>query len=203
MKLSFEDFWNKLVENDPWYDQMKMRYCRKDLKGVANECFIFLLASEQRWLAQDFQDFRRCYQNFLNKSKDLEHRPQLQQVETEPEKKSDPPLTGEARLAWLKKWEQKVKESKMTSCVVKLTHKQIADEGDWLPKKPEPYPATNEFEVKKRLLHQLYILNNYEPRTGDKLPTWQEEEEWRTDHEFELEELWQEKKILMLNSQKI
>jgi hypothetical protein len=194
MKLSFEDFWNKLVENDLWFDQTKMRFCRKDLRGVANECFIFLLASEQRWALQDYQDFRRCYQSFLMKSKDIEHRPQLQQVETRPEKKGEPPLTGDARMKWIKEWEKVVRSGQMNSCAVKLTYKEIADEGDWLPKKPAPYPSTNEFEVKKRYFHQIYVMSNYEAHTGDKLKTWKPEGEWLTDNEFELEQDWEEKK---------
>lgn len=200
MKLSFEQFWNKLVEHDIWYDQMKMRFCRKNLKQVANDCYLFLLASEQRWLAQDYQDFRRCYQSFLSKAPDEIVRPQLQQVETEPQKKSDPPCTGEARMNWIKEWEKVVKESTMVNGVTKLTHKQIADEGDWLPKKPAPYPSTNENAIRERVFHTAYIEANYDPQTGNKLLTWKEEETWIQENEFELMEIWNEKKkeILIL-----
>ena len=98
MKLTFEQFWTKLIEHEIWYDQMKMRFNRKDLKGVANNCFIFLIASEQRWLAQDYQDFRKCYQSFLMKSPDQLIKPQLQQVEVKEVTHSEPILTGEEKL---------------------------------------------------------------------------------------------------------
>lgn len=197
--INFEDFWLKLQENEPWFDQIKMRFCRKDLKPVANECFIFLLALEQRWAAQDYQDFRKCYQSFLTKAPDKPVAPQLQQTEVKEEKKSDPPLTGEARMAWIKKWEAEVKGSPMMqTCAVKLTYKQIADEGDWLPKKPAPYPSSSHAEVKKRLFHLIYLRNNFD-REGGKLPTWKEESEWSEENSFELEEIWQEQLKQMIN----
>lgn len=199
MKLSFEEFWNKLVEHDIWYDQMKMRFFRKNLKQVANDCFIFLLASEQRWATQDYQDFRRCYQSFLAKAPDEVVRPQLQQEEVKSDKVQAPPLTGEARMNWIKEWEKVVKESTMVNGVTKLTHKQIADEGDWLPKKPAPYPKTNEFAIQQRVFHAAYIESNYDPQTGNKLLTWKDEETWTHDHEFELMEIWNEKKKELFN----
>lgn len=199
MKLSFEQFWNKLVEHEIWYDQMKMRFYRKNLKQAANDCYLFLLASEQRWIAQDYQDFRRCYQSFLSKAPDEVVRPQLQQTETEPLKKSEPPLTGEARMKWIKEWEKVVRESKMVNGVTKLTHKQIADEGDWLPKKPAPYPKTNENAIRERVFHAAYIESNYDPQSGHKLLTWKDEETWVQEHEFELMEIWNEKKKELFN----
>lgn len=179
MSVSFEDFWNKLVDHEIWYDQMKMRFFRKDLKGVANDCFIFLLASKQRWDAQDYQDFRKCYQSFLMKSKDMEQKPILQQVEQKTEEPEAEIVTGEKRKQYIDQWLELVKTGPaLQSNAVKLTYKEIADEGDWLPKKPAPYPSCSESEVKKRLLHLEYIKQNYDPRTQDPLSTWMSEEEW-------------------------
>lgn len=197
--MTFEQFWDKLVEHEIWYDQMKMRFYRKNLKQVANDCYLFLLASEQRWLTQDYQDFRRCYQSFLSKAPDEIVRPQLQQVDTEPKKQSAPPLTGEERLAWIKKWESEVKKSQMVNGVTKLTHKQIADEGDWLPKKPAPYPSTNENAIRERVFHTAYIESNYDPVSGNKLLCWKDEETWIHEHEFDLMEIWNEKKKELFN----
>lgn len=179
MKLTFEEFWNKLIEHEIWFDQIKMRFLRKDLKGVANQCFIFLLASEQRWLAQDYQDFRKCYQSFLMKSPDIQVRPQLQQDEKKEEVSSEPIVTGEKRDQYINQWLQSVKEMKVVSAVPKLSHKEIADEGDWLPKKPAPYPMCNAAEVVKMELHLAYIKQNYDARTGEKLACWMPEGEWK------------------------
>ena len=194
MKLTFEQFYAKLIEHEIWYDQMKMRFFLKDLKGVANDCFIFLLASEQRWNAQDYQDFRKCYQNFLSKSPDMVVKPQLQQVEVKEEKQGEPPLTGEERDKRIAEWLAAVKAQRLTNPVPKLSRKQIAEEGDWLPKKAANYPKASEGELKRSFIHQLYIKHNYDTttRTIETLPGWKEEKEWITENEFELHEMWQE-----------
>jgi len=192
MKLTFEQFYAKLIEHEIWFDQMKMRFYRKDLKDVANQCFIFLLASEQRWAAQDYQDFRKCYQSFLSKSPDMVVKPQLQQVEVKEESTSEPILTGEERERKINEWLQAVKSVQTVNPVPKLSRKQIIEEGDWLPKKQLPHPSTSVGEVKKRFIHQLYIKHNYDPRTTDKVTGWMPEEQWKEENEYELNELWQE-----------
>lgn len=153
--MNFESFWDKLVENEIWFDQMKMRYFRKDLRGVANECFIFLLASEQRWKSQDYQDFRRCFQSFLNKAPDMVVRPQLQQVE---EKKQEPEIeiSEEEKKRRYQEWYDAVTKVENNFKVPKLTKKQIAEEGDWLPKKTQAtYTPDNDvylFNLKEEIL---------------------------------------------------
>jgi hypothetical protein len=180
MNDSFEQFWDKLVEHEVWYDQMKMRFFRKDMKEAAKDTYIFLLASENRWACQDYQDFRKCYHNFLKNAKDKPQGPVLQQEEKKEEvKQSEPILTGEARKAKIKEWLETIKTMPaMTSSVPKLSYQEIADEGDWLPKKPAPYPSTSESEVRKQLLHIEYLKQNYDPRTQEKLPNWIPENEW-------------------------
>lgn len=143
MNVSFEEFYEKLTAHEIWFDQIKMRFFRKNLVDVAKECYLFLLASGNRWAAQDYEDFRRCYLNFLKNAKDAPIRPQLQQEETKKEESTgEPVLTGEARNEWIKKWLSEVQQMPvMKSAIPKLTYKEIADEGDWLPKKPAPYPS--------------------------------------------------------------
>ena len=192
MKLTFEEFWKKLIEHEIWYDQMKMRFFRKDLKGVANDCFIFLLASDQRWQAQDYQDFRKCYQSFLSKSPDKVSAPQLQQTEVVEVKQTEPILTGEERDKKIAEWLESVKAVKMANPVPKLSRKQIAEEGDWLPKKGPTHPSTSEGELKKAFFHQLYIKHNFDPRTAEKITGWVDESKWIEDNEVELMELWTE-----------
>src|SRR6187549_984549 len=119
MKVSFEDFWLKLQENEPWFDMTKMRFCRKDLKSVANDCYIFLLASEQRWAAQDYQDFRKCYQSFLSNAKDKQVAPTLQQEEKKEPEHQEPIVTGEQRDKYIKEWLEMVKQGEIRSSVPK------------------------------------------------------------------------------------
>lgn len=203
MKLTFEQFWEKLIEHEIWYDQMKMRFYQKDLKGVANNCFIFLIASEQRWAAQDYQDFRKCYQSFLMKSPDQVVKPQLQQVEVAGiTVHHEPILEGEARQAKITEWLESVKATKMVNPIPKLTRKQIIEEGDWIPKKSLPHPSTTVGELKKHFTHQLYIKHNFDLLTKDKLTGWLPEDKWTEENEYELSELWQEelKSLTPLNN---
>jgi len=192
MKLTFEQFYTELQKNEPWFDQMKLRYFRKDLKDVANQCYIFLLASEQRWNAQDYQDFRKCYQSFLSNAKDRVTAPSLQQEEVKLVTHSEPILTGEERDKKIAEWLESVKAVKMANPVPKLSRKQIAEEGDWLPKKGPTHPSTSEGELKKAFFHQYYIKHNFDPRTADKVTGWVEETRWIEDNEVELMELWTE-----------
>jgi hypothetical protein len=179
MNDSFEQFWDKLVDDERWYDFTKMRFNRKNLKECAKDCYAFLLATPSRWNAQDYQDFRKCFLNFLKNAKDAPIGPTLQQVEVKTEQQPQaPPLTGAERLARIKEWEALVKKTEPVKAVGQLTHKQIAEEGGWDPKRPDPYPKTNESEIRNKAIHQEYIRSNYDPRTGDKLPGWAEEEPW-------------------------
>lgn len=187
--MTFDEFYNGLIEDGIWWDRIQMQYRSKDIKGEANNCFTWLLTQQNRMAAKDFGDFRRAFQKFLMNAKDVPIKPQLQQAPVVEEvKPKEPPLTGEARQARLKEWMEQVQKGDIVKPVGKLSYKEIADEGGWLPKKPAPYPSTNESEVLKRLIHQEYIRTNYDPRTQDKLPGWMIEEDWvnsKPDHYFD------------------
>lgn len=176
---TFEQFYEKLTAHEIWFDQIKMRFYRRNLQDVARECYLFLLASGNRWAAQDYEDFRRCYLNFLKNAKDQQQGPQLQQSEPKKEESKEPIVTGEARKKYIDQWLESVsKAESFQSGAFKLTHKQIADEGGWLPKKPAPYPSCSLSEVRARLLHLEYIKLNYDPRTKEPAIDWIEEEDW-------------------------
>lgn len=178
-KLSFEEFYEKLTAHEIWFDQIKMRFYRRNLQDVARECYLFLLASGNRWAAQDYEDFRRCYLNFLKNAKDQQQGPQLQQEQKKEVVNSEPILTGKERQARINEWLDEVNKSPLMKRTARLSHKQIMEEGDWLPKKDGVnYPSCSESEVKKRLLHLEYLKQNYDPRTQDPMPNWIEEDEW-------------------------
>lgn len=187
---TFEQFWLRLIEHEIWYDQMKMRFHRKDLKGIANDCYIFLLASQQRWENQDYQDFRKCYQAFLSKAPDQIARPQLQQTATEEQTTHNMPIvTGEERDKYIQQWLESVKSVEQKAGLVpKLTYKQMADEGDWLPPKEKPYPSTNIDYLIQSEIHIQYCLNNYDAVTGKPNINWKNEDEWIRDNQKEINE---------------
>lgn len=84
-------------------------------------------------------------------------------------------VDDERRNIWLKKWADSL------GTIDKLrpiTREEIAEEGRRNPIKKN-YTPLSEAEVHERNLHLQYIRENYNPRTGDPLPTWVEEKEWR------------------------
>jgi hypothetical protein len=101
---TFEDFWDQLVSDEIWYDRIKYQYANKDIKGTAQNCYIDLLAQSSRWEAQDYTDFRRCFQKWLMNSKPAPVKPQLQQIVVEEPKHNAPILTGEERQKKLSEW---------------------------------------------------------------------------------------------------
>jgi hypothetical protein len=153
--MTFELFWDKLVEDDLWWDRIKMQYSDKDHRKIAQDCFIDLLAQPQRWKAQDYSDFRRCFQKWLMNAKPMAVRPQLQQVE---EKKPEPEIeiSEEEKKRRYQEWYNAVTKVENNFKVPKLTKKQIAEEGDWLPKKTQAtYTPDNDvylFNLKEEIL---------------------------------------------------
>lgn len=80
-------------------------------------------------------------------------------------------LTGEAREVWLKKWMEAINGLPMLDNKVdRFDHiRQIQPkDGELYTPKPQ-----NEYEYRR---HLDYIQDNFDPKTGEKLPTWIPEE---------------------------
>ncbi len=101
---TFEDYWNIIVSNDLWYDQILIRHARKDIKGIAQEAFIDLLTQPTRLGIADPTDFQKHLGKFLMYAKDQVTRPQLQQEEVKEVRPHEPPLTGEERKKRYGEW---------------------------------------------------------------------------------------------------
>jgi hypothetical protein len=81
-------------------------------------------------------------------------------------------LTGEARENRLKEWMTAINGLEMTKTVNKFDHIKSIQPADGQAYKPK---QTNEYEYRR---HLDYIQDNYDPKTGEALPTWQSEEEY-------------------------
>jgi len=66
----------------------------------------------------------------------------------------------------------------MVNTMPRPSYKELAEEGGVLPPKPAPYPITSPEEAYVRDRHFEWIKNNFEARTGQKLPSWISEEDW-------------------------
>jgi hypothetical protein len=87
------------------------------------------------------------------------------------------PIESPEGKDWLKVWKDEI--DKLPSRIVpSLTQDEINKEGKEKTPKPAPYPCTSKEEAYIRDRHFEYIKANFEARTGHKLPTWINENDW-------------------------
>jgi hypothetical protein len=142
---TFDEYWDIVVSNDLWYDNIKMRHARKDIRGIAQEAFIDLLTQPTRLAIADPTDFQQHLSKFLMYAKESPVKPELQQAapKEEPADPNNPPLTGEAR-------QKKIKEfldiilSFDGNAIRPLLNEQVKENGQTDPPKPRghEYPFT-------------------------------------------------------------
>lgn len=88
------------------------------------------------------------------------------------------PLTGEARLARLKEWEQALAPmAERINATDRVILKETLILGHERVDKIN-HPSTPADEVERILLHNQWISENFDKRTGNKLPNWKPESDW-------------------------
>jgi hypothetical protein len=162
---NFEQYWDIVTSNDLWYDNIKIRHARKDIKGVAQEAFIDLLTQPNRLAIADPTDFQKHLGKFLMYAKEEIQKPQLQQEEIKPEPidPNNPPLTGKARSEWLQKWYESLGGFKAERV---LLDEQIEEIGEVDPPKKRGHIV--EFDPEK----QLQIKKELDERTRKGRELW-------------------------------
>lgn len=155
MTNSFPDFWTFLETDSPkWWDFTKMRFFSKDLKKCAMDCYAYMLADE-KLLNMDGPGKRKYFVAWLMKAPDALVKPQLQQDDDTP-KKEFVPLTKEQierREIELKKWKEDILAAPMSQPPPKMSHKEMAENGGWVPKKEAPIIITEEQKQKALFDH--------------------------------------------------
>lgn len=148
MITSFSDFWNLLEKENPiWWEQVNMRFFKKDIKKCAQDCHVYILADEKlfKQLTEcDGAALRKYFTSWLMKAPDAPVAPQLQQVEHEPVYQGPPPLTGEEREKRIQEWKAAVLAVDNNFRVPNVTRKEAEEEGQWDRPKQTPYnpPST-------------------------------------------------------------
>lgn len=100
-----------------------------------------------------------------------------QHIQQKPEEDWQP-LTGEARLARLKEWEQALAPMmQRVNTTDRVAQKEKMILGHERTEKIIHHSTPAE-EVEKRLLHNQWIGENYDIKTGKPLDTWMAEEQW-------------------------
>lgn len=88
------------------------------------------------------------------------------------------PLTGEARLARIKEWEKSLAPMmERVNVTDRIGQKENLILGHERQERIV-HSSTPSEEVERIFLHNQWIVDNFDKKTGQKLPTWISEEEW-------------------------
>lgn len=166
---TFEDFFKALTADEQWHDTMKMIHRHKPIKDVA--LLVYGTAVGEGTLTDDIKEHRNHVHNKLAKTPvKIQNIIQTHQPKVEEPQQEETKIfaTDEQRDKILEEWKQEVKGIKMKP-VIKLTHKQIAEEGDWLPKKKHVPSDPNYLHEHEKTLHKcrVKVVRDRHPNLSD------------------------------------
>lgn len=132
--MTFEDFHKALISDEKWYETMQMVHKYKPFKDTC--LLVYGTAVGAGTLSDDIKEHRNHVHNKLAKTPvKIQNLIQTHQTKNPPEKLDVKVYaTDEQREYWLNKLKEEIKEIKVKP-VIKMSHKEIAEEGDWIPKK--------------------------------------------------------------------
>ena len=178
---SFPDWFKELCSNYVWYEPAIQHHEPATFKAAANKVYMQYVASE---VFPPIQEARKHVYNVLCKlppdkkiGKDWVTKA-LQKHEEEKKAQQTETYTKEHADKCAAEALEIIRNSKTLNYFPKVTHKQAVEEGDWIPKKDAPWPVTTPEEAYVRDRHFEWIKNNFEAKTGYKLPSWISEEDW-------------------------
>lgn len=90
----------------------------------------------------------------------------------------EPSSSDELAKQRLKEWRELVESNAGTKTLRQMSQEEIKEEGKLRPKQGTDYPITSKAELIKRDRHFQWITENFDARTGEKLPTWISEEDF-------------------------
>lgn len=189
MTKSFDSWFEDLISNYVWAEPAQMHHRPETFRKLAHKVYMQEVASG---VFRPIQEARKHVYNIVcntpGDAKKVDWAGKaLKEMEQEKEKEWVP-VSSEKRAEYLNQLQAIIKGSTMMSAVPRVTRTEQAAEaeGDWLPKKPAPYPQTSKSEAYVRLRHIEYVKANYESRTGAKLPSWVEEDEWNIQYDNDM-----------------
>lgn len=172
--MTFEQFYTTLKEDEVWFTNATMYYKPETVLSVAND--LFMACSADNTINRPDGEMRKYFWNKLKKITPDKVRKQWMPKEEKVE--GEPVLTGEARAARLKEWEEAIKKNPPVKTTPRLTSQMIEEEGGVRPKAVQPYPTTKPMEYLVHQRHLEYIKQNYDAWTKEPLTNWIPEEEF-------------------------
>lgn len=180
--MNFETWFASLISDTLWYELLRA-YKPDTIKKAGEKVFAGLVA-DGTVEARPMSENRKHVYNILIKNPGDKPKPQPFQVQEVENKEAE--KEAKEILTYTKEHADKcaaealeiIRNSKTLNYFPKVSHKQAVEEGDWIPKKDKPWPVTTPEEAYVRDRHFEWIKNNFEARTGQKLPSWVSEESW-------------------------
>lgn len=132
--MTLEDFHKAVTEDELWMEAMRNPSRGKDLKAAIEKVY-GQAVSDGSLKVLPIGEHRKHIFNTLGKMPFVQAKLVQNHQEKEPEKvEVKVYATDEQREYWLNVLAKQIKEIQVKP-ITRLSHKQIAEEGDWLPKK--------------------------------------------------------------------
>lgn len=177
----FAQWYSELISDDLWF-QLLRHYKDETIKKAAERVYASLVA-DGSVNYRPMQENRKHVYNIVVKNPGDKpkgkpwHQVAAEKLEAEKQEEWKP-ASPEHVDKCVAEFDEMMRNSSMINSTPRIGYAQSVEEGGWLPKKGAPYPAATPEEVYVRMRHLEYIKANYEPRTGEKLPTWISEDEF-------------------------
>lgn len=172
---TFAEFYKELCSDVRWYENCIMSNRGKNFKAAAEDVYAKLLADESI-RDRPMSENRTHVYNRLRKLDFERVFPVLQQEEKKVEDKEWKPASDEHVAKCVAEFNEMLKNAPMMTSFPRLTNKQKAEQGDWLPPKGPAHKMTTAMEAYNKERKIAYYRYCFDPITRDKLPTWMEEE---------------------------
>lgn len=181
---NFQDWLKELIADERWFEQAGKNHKPETFQKVAEQVYTLGISDRDNFEIVPLREHRNHVVNKLNKILPDKPKPKswhelaLEKKIKEDVKEEWKPASPEHVDRCVAEFDEMMKNSTMVNAFPRIGYKQSIEEGGWLPKKQASYPVTSLEEAYIKMRHIEYVKQNYEPRTGAKLPGWISEEEF-------------------------
>lgn len=155
--MTFEEFHKTIIADELWVDAMRNPSRGKDLKAAIEKVYGQAVSDGSLKIVSIGEHRKHVFNTLGKMPLSKVNTVQLQQTEKPPEKlEVKVYATDEQREYWLNKLKEEIKEIKVKP-VIKMSHKEIAEEGDWIPKKRHVPTDPLYFYENQKKLHDCRV----------------------------------------------
>ena len=177
--ISFDAWYADLISNEIWSNPAMMHHKPETFKACANKVYMQYVASE---VFPQMTEARKHVYNVVCKTPGdkakVDWVAKAIQKKEEENKEEWIPITGEERQRRLAEFKAIIDSMPMLNAFDKnISEKEKEEQGKDRPSKTV-YPITTPEEYYVRVRHFEWVKNNFEARTGHKLPSWISEDDW-------------------------